>query len=112
MSDPTAITAGVAAVVAALGGILIPIWIRWRERRSQRSETQVVSWEGMNKALRDERDHLQSRLDGAEDRHRQQIKDLEEDFESRTQNMRRRITELETEVQALHMSLRSLGGSA
>lgn len=111
MSDPTTITATAAAVVATLGGICIPIWIRWREKRKKSSEVEVVSWEGMNKALRDERDHLQNRLDTAEERGRQQMKQMEENFETRTFNMRRRIAELETEVQALHLSLRSLGGA-
>jgi Tfp pilus assembly protein FimV len=108
--DPTTITAEATAVISAISLIGIPLWIRWRERRKNMSEAENVSWAGMNKALRDERDHLQARLDTAEDRSRQQMKQMEEDFESRTFNMRRRIAELETEVQALHLSLRSLGG--
>lgn len=111
MSDPTTITATAAAVVATLGGICIPLWIRWREKRKKSSEVEVVSWKGMNESLRAERDHYQNRLETAEERSRQRMKQMEEEFDTQTFNMRRRIAELETEVQALHLALRSLGGA-
>lgn len=111
MMDPTTITAVTMATIGAIGGIGIPVWNNWRQKTRRYLDTQVVSWEGMNKALRAERDHLQQRLDTAEARHREQIKQLEEEWESRTATMRHRITELEAEAASLRVAIRSLGGA-
>lgn len=99
-------TAVVGVIVAVLGTVLIPLWLQRRKDASDNDLADVVSWKGITEALQKERDSLRQQLDAIEERHRRQLKDIEADYDQRTNAMKKRITDLEDEVAALHRALR------
>lgn len=107
MTNPVDWTFFVGVVVAASGGVIVPVWFQRRKQREATDTATVLSWSSMTAALQAERDKLQTRLDELEDRHRQQLKERDHDWETRMADARGRITQLEQEVTALSAMLRS-----
>jgi chromosome segregation ATPase len=105
----TDVTAYVGIVIAVVSSIGIPIWLARRKNQADDELGSAVSWKGLTTAIQKERDDLREQLDAIEARHRDQMKNIESDWEQRMSLARSRITQLEEEVATLKRLLS--GGS-
>ena len=109
------LTAFVSTGVSLLG-----VFLGWRlSKRKKQNDTDmadVVSWRSMNEALQQEINRLtrrladserdyQKQLDDMGATHREQIKNLNQDWESRMANSQTRVTGLESQVGVLREEL-------
>jgi t-SNARE complex subunit (syntaxin) len=65
----------------------------------------VLNWTNFTAALQRERDDLREQLESIEKRHREQLKEVESDWEQRNTLLKQRITDLETDVTSLQRQL-------
>jgi gas vesicle protein len=115
----------VAVVVGIAGTIGIPLWNKHRAKAKEQDMTDVVSWKEIVKALqtevarlrtqlRDSEHDYQKQLDDMGDKHREQIKTLNSDWEERMATAQSRMTAMETQITVLNQQLTSAlrgGGS-
>lgn len=114
------ITGYLGVVVAFLGTVGIPWFLRRRHRTAAAGKADALTWASMNKSLADREVRLQRRLDEIDADYINRIKIIRDDFEDQLQTertryelelqeARTRITELEQEVATLRR-LVSRGG--
>lgn len=115
----------VAVVVGIAGTIGIPLWNKHRAKAKEQDMTDVVSWKEIVKALqtevarlrnqlRDSEHDYQKQLDDMATKHREQIKTLDDDWESRMATQQARVTQMENQITVLNQQLTSAlrgGGS-
>jgi predicted nucleic acid-binding Zn-ribbon protein len=117
--SPADLTAYIGTPVSIIGVILIPLWLFRRKRNDDRDMADVVSWESMNKSLKDDVDRLkrelretredhQRQLDAMSAQHREQIKQLDADWEARMATAQARATGLEQQLTVLREELARL----
>lgn len=114
------ITGIIGLVVAIVTGIVVPIYMYKRSQEKikqseqkyenilkekeaeEKGKSSTTSWDLLTKRLERERDRLSEQLEAADERFAQKLEAAEEKWR-RVQDLdRARITELETEVEALH----------
>lgn len=113
----------VAGYLTAYAGIFISLcvavgsfWAWRRKNRDTQDMTDVVSFESLNKALNNEvarvnaqlakqKEEYEQRIVDMENRHREQLKSLEADYEQRHATLRSRMSDLETDNASLNRQL-------
>jgi type II secretory pathway pseudopilin PulG len=106
----------VAVVVGIAGTIGIPLWNKHRAKAKEQDMTDVVSWKEIVKALqtevarlrnqlRDSEHDYQKQLDDMATKHREQIKTLDDDWESRMATQQARVTQMENQITVLNQQL-------
>jgi hypothetical protein len=119
----TDITAVVSILVTVCGVIIIPLWVIMRQRKKDRTvtveTTGMVGLTGLNdlnkalqadiKRLREqlhESEHqYQRQLDDMSTKHREQIKTMDSDWESRMATQQVRMAGLENQIVVLNQQL-------
>ena len=109
-SSPTELTTVAGIIVGVIGTVALPLWLQRRKARQDADHTILTSWQQMTASMREERDELRRRFDDQETRHRQQVRDLEEEWDRKLVKAQQRITQLEQEIEALRRMIRDGGG--
>jgi chromosome segregation ATPase len=123
--DASTLTNIVAVAAAVAGTIGIPLWNRHRAKTKEQDMTDVVSWKEIVKALqtevarlrtqlRDSEHDYQKQLDDMGSKHREQIKTLDSDWETRMATAQTRMASMESQITVLNQQLTSAlrgGGS-
>lgn len=117
MNNVISITGILGLVIAALAGIIIPIFLWQAQKRKveelqrekdadEKANTSVTSWESMTSLLARERDRLSEQLALADQRHASELIKVEEKWRKQLVERDARIGELENEVSALQRIIR------
>lgn len=120
MIDPIAATGIATAAIALISSVVVPAWLRRRDRAEKRVEGDAITMRDVNLSLRRDKEELQKRLDEIESRHlrqldeadarhRAEMKAFEAEWEQRIAVLRGRVTELESENAGFRVALRALG---
>lgn len=119
-SNAIDLTGIIGLILAVITGVVVPIYMyRRNQQKIKEQETQfkailekqeaekeganaVTSWDNLAKRLEKERDRLAEQLEEADERTSRRLAAAEEKWRKERDVDRQRITELETEVEALH----------
>lgn len=106
---PVELTTIGLAIATVISSVIVPFLLRRRAARLAATDTNIVSWQSITAVLQKERDSLREQLDEVQAQSRARIRQLDEEYSAQLLIARRRITQLESDVQVLTDRLRHLG---